>query len=167
EAGQDAAAQSSLYGVWFQQNQRLLQCHEWILSDEAKKIEQTARSTNASVRHHVEERAEQIMAVMRTGRGFRMILNAECPEFAVLQPLNRLIVEVHMRDLGPGRERLAVHGKSMVLRGDLDLAVLQIQHGLIGAPVAELQLERLPPQRQPQQLMPQADPEDGSLSENS
>ena len=55
---------------------------------------------------------------------------------------------------------VGLDGEAVVLRGDLDLAGPLVQHRLVGAAVAELQLEGLRPQRQAEQLVAQADAED-------
>ena len=54
------------------------------------------------------------------------------------------------------RQRLRVHGKPMVLRGDFHPARCQILHRLVRAAMAELQFERLPAKRLAQNLVPQA-----------
>ena len=58
-------------------------------------------------------------------------------------------------------------GEAVVLRGDFDPAGVQVLHRLIGAAMAELELERLGAAGQRQQLMAQADAEDRRLAEQA
>ena len=46
------------------------------------------------------------------------------------------------------RQRLLPHGKSVVLAGHLDFFGVQVDHGVVGAVVAELELIGLPTQGQ-------------------
>ena len=57
------------------------------------------------------------------------------------------------------RQRLGIHGEAVVLRGDLDLAGLEFLDRMIRAAVAELQLEGLAAERQPEDLVAEADAE--------
>ena len=74
--------------------------------------------------------------------------------------LIRMVIQIHMRNFHfARRQRFRVHAKSMVLRRNLHLLRQQILHRVIRAVMPELQLERLPAQRQTAQLMPQANSE--------
>ena len=60
---------------------------------------------------------------------------------------------------------VVAHGEAVVLGGDLDLAGAQVLDRVVGAAVAELELERAPAQGQGEQLVAEADAEDGHLAE--
>ena len=69
-----------------------------------------------------------------------------------------------MAGLDVGGQRRGVDGEAVVLRRDLDLAGLLVADRVIGAAVAELELERLGAERLAEELMAQADPEDRDAS---
>src|SRR6185437_4510958 len=75
------------------------------------------------------------------------------------------VVEVKVRDLkrvGTGdAARIAPGRETVVLRGDKYLSRRKIPHRMVPPPMPVGELGRLPPQRQPEQLMAEADPEDG------
>src|SRR5687768_16444556 len=77
----------------------------------------------------------------------------------------RVVVEVDVRCLDVGRQRLRADREAMVLRRDLDPARSLVDDRLIRAAMAKLELERLSAICQAQQLMAQADAEDGLLAE--
>ena len=78
--------------------------------------------------------------------------------------LQRLIVQVHMSELDLAIvQRLRIHGKTVVMRGDLDLSRNQVLDRLVPSSMPELELIGLPPQGQPQELVAQTDPEQRSL----
>ncbi len=84
---------------------------------------------------------------------------------AVAEAFQRLVVQVHVRQFDVvGVERIRVHREAVVVRGDLDLVGDLVQHRMIGAAVAELQLVGLAAERQAQDLVPQADAEDRDLA---
>ena len=56
---------------------------------------------------------------------------------------------------------IMIHTEPVVLGGDFHFACFQIFDRLVTAPVAELQFKGFPPQCQAQQLMSQADAENG------
>ena len=65
----------------------------------------------------------------------------------------------------PGRQRVGVDGEVVVLAGDLDAPVRQVLDRVVGAVVAERQLDRVGAQRPAEQLVTEADAEDGTSSE--
>ena len=66
--------------------------------------------------HHGNEVFEKIIAVMRAGRRFGMILNAEDGEIPVAEAFVRAIIEVHMCNLGALQVKgLRIDGEAMVL----------------------------------------------------
>ena len=58
------------------------------------------------------------------------------------------------------RQRLAVHGKSMVHRGDLNLIAVHILHRMVRAMMSVVHLDGFCAQCQSQHLVPQANPKD-------
>ena len=65
-----------------------------------------------------------------------------------------------MGDAHVGRQRIGIDGEAVVLGRDLDLVRGEVLHRVVAAAMAELQLERLPAQRQAEDLMAEADAED-------
>ena len=97
-----------------------------------------------------------------------MVLHREDGMIAVYEPLQRPVVEV---DVG-GRsadefQRGGIDREPVVLRGDLDTTRAQVLDRLIGSTVTELQFERTRPQRQTQQLVPQANAKDRHSADQS
>ena len=102
---------------------------------------------------------------MRPWCGFGMVLHAEHRVTAVPEAFERFIVQIHVREVDVGRiQRIAIHREPVIVRGDLDPLRDLVQHRMIGAAVAELQLVGLAAERQAEKLMPQADAEDRNLS---
>ncbi len=58
-----------------------------------------------------------------------------------------------------------VHAETVVLRGDFDAASGQVLHGLVQAPMAELELVGVPSDGQRKQLVSEADTEHRLLAE--
>src|SRR5262245_60941442 len=94
-----------------------------------------------------------------------MILHAEDGMLGVPQAFQRAIVEIDVRRFHVARQGRRIYGEAVVLRGDFDALALPVQHRLVGAAVAELELESLGPQRQAQKLMSKADAEDRSFAD--
>ena len=97
---------------------------------------------------------------MRSRGRFGMVLDREDGKTAMAHALQRAIVEIDMSRLQVAGQVVQLDREAMVLRGDLDLLGALIEHGLIGAAVAEFQLVRLASQGLPEDLMAQADAED-------
>src|SRR5579859_4302806 len=102
---------------------------------------------------------------MRPGRRLRVVLHAERPQIRRREPLARAVVQVHVRRAHARGERREIDAKTVVLRGDLDAPGGEILHGLIAAAMAELQLVRPAAEREAQELVPEADPEDRLLAD--
>src|SRR5471030_2597333 len=116
--------------------------------------------------HELYKIVEQITRIVRTGRGFRMVLHAEDRMVAQPEAFERLIVEIHVRDFHVARvERIRVHREAVIVRRDLHLLRYFVAHRMVGAAVAEFQLIGLAAKREPQQLVPQADAEDRLLAD--
>src|SRR6266404_5633895 len=115
--------------------------------------------------HHLHEPPEQIPRIVRPRRRLGVVLHREGRPAAHDEPLAGPVVEVDVRDLRLPPQRLHVHRKPVVLRRDLHLPRREVLHRLIPAVVAELELERLPPEREAHDLVPQTDTEDGHVAE--
>src|SRR5687768_12752759 len=98
--------------------------------------------------HELYEAVEQVGRVVRARRRLGVVLDAERRLVEQLQPLDDLVVQADVRDLGTPVGGLGdlverrVDGEAVVVRGDLDLAGRTVLHGLVDAPVAVLQLVR-------------------------
>src|ERR1700730_3743220 len=128
----------------------------------------------------VQEAVEQEQAVGRAGAGLRVVLNGPSGYLKQLQPLDRAVVEVDVRErrlpevglpahrlVGVDRPRTAWRdrGEAVVLGGDLDASGLEIPDRMVCSAVAERQLERLTPATPAEQLMSEADSPHGLLAD--
>ena len=114
--------------------------------------------------YEVIKTGEEIVAVMRPRRILGMILHAEKRIFLVLQPFQRLVIQIDVRDLDLSfRKRVDIHHKVMVLGGDLNLPGLKVHDRLVIAMMPELEFRGFPSERLPDHLMPEADPEHRNL----
>src|SRR5512132_725141 len=103
---------------------------------------------------------------MRSGRGFRMILHGKERKVPVTESLVGSVVQIDVCDLDLRFvQRFGIDGKSVVLRGDLDFACQQIFDRMVSPTMAKFQLEGLSAERQRDELMTQADTEDGFLAD--
>jgi hypothetical protein len=115
--------------------------------------------------HHPQETAEGAAGIVGSGRSFRVVLETEDGQGAVPEALHGAVRKVpvgHPQLRGQGG---LVHGEAMVLGGDLHLVGVQVEHRLVRPPVAEFQLEGAGPEGLAQQLVAQADAEDGQLAD--
>src|SRR5256712_3993141 len=93
-------------------------------------------------------------------------MHGEDRPVAVPQALTGAVVEVRVRRLpAERRHRVRFDGEAVVLRGDLDLPGGEVLDRVVGAVVAERQLERAPAGRQAEDLMAEADAEDRHATE--
>ena len=74
------------------------------------------------------------------------------------QAFDAVVVEVDVSDLDFGGQAIGKHRKAVIVRSDLDVAVLKILYRLIAAAMAKRQLESLATKRAPQQLMAETNP---------
>src|SRR5208283_3154909 len=85
-----------------------------------------SRSATASISRppldHLDEPAEQVVAVARPGAGLRVVLHAERRAIGAGQPLVRAVEQADMGDLRRVRQRRRIDGKTMILAGDFHLA---------------------------------------------
>src|SRR6516164_10658935 len=112
-------------------------------------------------RHHVDEALEEIIAVLRAGTRLGMILHGEHRPIPEAQALIAAVEKRDMRDLRLCREGFGEDAEAVVLAGDLDLAGGEVLDGVIGAAMPDRHLLCLAAERQRQQLVAQADAEDG------
>ena len=116
--------------------------------------------------HHLDEPVKEIRGIVRAGRGLRVVLNGEERYLLVNKPFESAVIQIHVAQFNVRIvERLDVHAKPVILRSDFHLPCRQVFHRLVCAPMAELELERLPSQGQSDQLVPQANPENGPLAD--
>ena len=105
------------------------------------------------------EAFEQVVAVLRPGAGFGMILNRK--DGAVFHPDSaiRSVEQAHMGFLHALRQALAVDGEAVVHRRDLDLAGLQILDGMVRTVMPMVHLDRARAQCEGKHLVAEADAE--------
>src|SRR5690348_9560785 len=110
--------------------------------------------------HQADEIVEQVARIVRPRRGLRMVLDAEYGVISEPETLERLVVEIDVRDLGlAGAERIGIDREAMIMAGDLDLAGQLVPYRVIGAAMAELHLVCPAAHRQAEDLVAEADPE--------
>ena len=112
--------------------------------------------------HQTDKTVKQVCAVLRPRRTLRVILHAERAVFFTLHAFNRIVQNIDMRH---GKlcllEGIGINGVRVILRGDLDAAGRQIPYRMVAATMAELKLVGLCAISERQDLVSQADPEDG------
>ena len=120
-----------------------------------------------STRHtkRSEELVEEAERVVRPRAGLRVVLHAAGRHVERADALDRAVVEVDVRQLDRADlrldplARLPRHREAVVLRGDGDPAGAQVLDRVVGAAVAERELERVQPGRAGEQLVAEADAE--------
>src|SRR2546425_10574114 len=118
--------------------------------------------------HQLEKLLEQIIRIVRTGRSFGMILNAECRQGAVFETFDRVVVQIDVRDVDVVQvQAFRIDGETVILSRDLHLLPLHIKDGMVSAMMAEFQLECPAAKRQTHDLMSQANSEDWFLTKES
>src|SRR5690242_20179127 len=123
-------------------------------------------SVRLGIPHQIEKLFEQVIGIVRPGRRFRMILNAEGGNGTVFEAFYRVVVQVDVRDVHVVQvETLRVDGETVVLCCDLNLLALEVQNRMIAAMMAELQLVGLPAQSQSHNLVTETDSKDRFLSQ--
>src|SRR5215211_4318067 len=130
----------------------------------------------------LQEAVEEVKRVVRAGAGLRVVLHRRRRDVAQHQPLDGPVVEIQLLELrgpevglppdrlvridGPPAAR-PQHREAVVLRGDLDLAGLEVLDRVVRAAVAEGQLVGVEADGAAEQLMAEADAPDGHLADNS
>src|ERR1700735_1799024 len=110
---------------------------------------------------------EQVARIMRPRRRLGMVLHGKKWHSRSLQSLYGVVVQIEMRKYRASLQRFVVDREAMVLRGDLDAPRAKIHHRMIRAMMPEIELVGLAAQRQPEQLMPEADAEHRLLPQNA
>src|SRR3712207_2590241 len=119
-----------------------------------------------------EELVEQVVGVVRSGPGFRVVLDRPGRHVEQREALDRAVVEVHAAELGGPEvgleadrlvdaDRVRAAGaddrEAVVLARDLDAAGLDVLDRVVHAAVAERELERLEADRAGEELVAEAD----------
>src|SRR5437667_10372423 len=105
------------------------------------------------------EFVEQRRGIVRSGRGFRMILDTENRPGLVAHSLDGLIVEIEAIHRHIGGKRAGINGEAVILSRDFHLAGLQILDRLVRAAMAEFQFEGLAAKCLAKNLVAQANSE--------
>ncbi|MEY3457592.1 MAG: hypothetical protein RL215_749 [Planctomycetota bacterium] len=163
DASDDASDESALDGVGFSEDESAFEGHVgWVLgsgqcgwSGGGLELGCTGFSL-----HEMEEFGEQVVAVVRAGSGFRVVLDTEDWQSFMSDTFNGLVVEVDMSDFDIVREAGDIHGEAMILRSNFDAAGAFIEHGLICAAVSEAEFVGSAAEGESQQLESEADAED-------
>ena len=88
------------------------------------------------------------MAVLRAGGGLGVILHGKDRLVLNLDAFIGIIEQADMRCTDIGRQAGFQHFEAVILRGNLDLAGLDIFYRMIGAAVAQMHLARLGTKRE-------------------
>lgn len=95
------------------------------------------------------------MRIVRTGRSLGVILHREQRQVLVPHALQRVVVKIDVRQLDfARRQRIGINREVVIVRRDLDLAGVQLFHGMIPPMMAEFQLVGFAAQSDARQLMP-------------
>ena len=100
-------------------------------------------ATSAPPLHQVDELVEQVVRVVRAGRGLRVVLHRERPPVNEFDALDDAVVGAGVADLGGAERgveplpRLAFQREPVVLRGDRDPSGGVVDHRDVDAAVAE------------------------------
>ena len=98
-----------------------------------------------------------MFGIMRTGRGFGVVLNAENRKCFVLNSGYRVVVDIHMGNFNAVGKAFAVDRKPMIVRGDLDLVRSKVLDRLIAAAVTKFHLKCFRTKALSEYLMSKAD----------
>src|SRR5262249_18542712 len=100
-------------------------------------------SVRLGIFHHREEFLEQVIRVMRPGRRFGMVLDAERRNGTMLETFHSVVVQIDVRDSDIVHiETLGIHSEPMILCRDLDLIAIDVEHRMVSTVMSELELER-------------------------
>ena len=123
-------------------------------------VEIESPSDNKAAVDQIGELVEEIGRVVRTRRGFGVILDAKDWQFFVPHSFDCAVVQIYVRDLDVFRQRIRIDSEPVILRGDRDLAVAQIFHRLIRAMMSKFQFECRSSERESENLVTETNPED-------
>ena len=108
-----------------------------------------------------------MLGIVRPGRSFGMILNRDYGQSLVAHAFDTAVVEVYMCDLHLGRKTISLDRKAVIVRSNFDSSMLQVFDRLVAAPMPEFQFKGLAPNRKPEDLMSEANPEDRRFSQQT
>ena len=95
-----------------------------------------------------------------------MVLDGEGPLLCAAKALDRMVVEVQVRQFDVfAFEAFNINAEAVVLAGYLDLCGFEVLDRVIGPPMPELEFIRPGPKRKRQELMAQTDSEDRRLAQ--
>src|ERR1035438_5024585 len=95
-----------------------------------------------------------------------MVLHAEDRLLAVAEAFESPVVQIDVGDFDVVEiERIRVHREAVIVRGDFDAAGELMAHRMVGAAMSELQLVGFAAEGEAEQLVAQADAEDGLLAD--
>src|SRR5262245_28389757 len=98
-------------------------------------------SVRLGIPHQIKKLFEQVVRVVRTGRRFGMILNAESRYRTMFETFDSVVVQVDMRDRHIVQvQAVRIHSKTVILRRYFDLVAFQIHDWMIPAVMSELEL---------------------------
>jgi hypothetical protein len=110
------------------------------------------------------ESGEEVTAVERAGRGLGVVLDAEEGPVAVLEAFEGIVVEVPVGNFAGFGQGRGVDAEAVVLGGDFDAAGGFVADGVVAAAVAELELVGSGAEGEGEELMAEADAEEGNLA---
>src|SRR6058998_2179363 len=93
---------------------------------------------------------------MRAGRCLWMVLNAEGRNGTVLQPFDRVVVQIDVSNVDFVHvQTFRINSETMILRRNFHLLAFDVQDGMISTMMPEFQFERPPAECEPHNLMAQ------------
>jgi hypothetical protein len=95
--------------------------------------------------HHPLEGIEQVGAVVRTSRGFGVVLDAKGGKLFVSNSGDGIVVKVPVGDFQAIRQGRLVDGKAVVLRSDFDASGSALKDRLVGTAMTEFEFKGLGP----------------------
>ena len=116
--------------------------------------------------HQFDEVVEEVERIVRAGRGFGVVLDAEGRVVAMAEAFEGLIVEIDVGefDVGGLRESGST-AKPWLCEVISTLLVSLIQHRMVGAAMSEFELVGLAAAGQAHELVAEADAEDGRAAD--
>src|SRR5437899_9669954 len=126
------------------------------------------RASLSAAGHEGGEPLEQMIRVVRTRRGLRMVLDGKRRQLAMTQSLARAVVEIDMgRHPARTLHRFRFHREAVILRGDLHLAGHEILYRMVRAVMPEGQLVRPATRSEAEDLVAQTDAKDGDSAQQA
>ena len=115
---------------------------------------------------HFGEAVEEVGGVVRAGGGFGMVLDGEDGFGGVAETFEGLVVEVDVGGFSAaGFEGGEVDGEAVVLGGDFDFFGADVLDGLVAAAVTEFEFVGCGAHGEAEELVAEADAEDGFLAD--